>query len=175
VHTIGHTLRLRCDVVELRGSADAGYASHATGHGHDGGIVFIGRAPIIIISKKQSQIAESSTEAEIFSLNKLANAVIWVRHMLRERGYTQNAPTPIEQDNMSAIHLMEHGRPGKPHTRHYLALRQFAAQGKIQEGLITLVHTGTNVIKSDGLTKAQEGVKFSNFKEAIQCFSNTIE
>ena len=42
----------------------------------------------------------------------------WLRYVLEDLGYRQYGPTVVFQDNMSTIHLAEHGYT--PRTKHYV-------------------------------------------------------
>ena len=54
-------------------------------------------------TKKQSCVCQSSCESEVLS-NKLATLhAIWLRQGLSELGFTFSSPTPVCQDNQSAI------------------------------------------------------------------------
>jgi hypothetical protein len=54
-------------------------------------------------TKKQSCVCQSSCESEVLS-NKLATLhAIWLRQGLSEMGFTFSLPTPVCQDNQSAI------------------------------------------------------------------------
>ena len=69
-------------------------------------------------SKKQTCVCQSSCESEVYSSKECTCHAIWMRNALTELGFTFTQPTPICQDNQSAISLCtsdkHHAR-----TRHF--------------------------------------------------------
>jgi len=59
-------------------------------------------------SRTQSICAQSSTEAELIAANAAAKVTKYLRFILHELGYTQAEPTPIYEDNDSAIKIVNH-------------------------------------------------------------------
>jgi len=56
----------------------------------------------------QSICAQSSMEAELIAANAAAKVTKYLRFILHELGYTQTEPTPIYEDNDSAIKIVNH-------------------------------------------------------------------
>ena len=69
-------------------------------------------------SKKQTCVCQSSCESEVYSSKECTCHAIWLRNALKTMGFTFTKPTPICQDNQSAIALC---RSEKHHarTRHF--------------------------------------------------------
>ena len=61
---------------------------------------------IIYRFKAQSIVALSSTEAELIAAVITANTAQFLRSALRELGFPQDSPTPIYEDNKSAIDIV---------------------------------------------------------------------
>jgi len=59
-------------------------------------------------SRTQSICAQSSTEAELIATNAAAKVTKYLRFILHELGHTQTEPTPIYEDNNSAIKIVNH-------------------------------------------------------------------
>jgi len=57
-------------------------------------------------SRTQSICAQSSMEAELIAANAAAKVTKYLRFILHELGYTQPEPTPIYEDNDSAIKIV---------------------------------------------------------------------
>jgi len=74
----------------------------------------------------QSICAQSSMEAELIAANAAAKVTKHLRFILHELGYTQTEPTPIYEDNDSAIKIVNHSRPSDC-SRH-VEIRCFALQ-----------------------------------------------
>jgi len=93
---------------------------------------------------------QSSTEAELIAANAAAKVTKYVQFILHELGYTQTEPTPIYEDNDSAI--VNHSRP-TDRSRH-VEIRYFALQHWRLMKDIILIHLPGVVNPADMLTKA---------------------
>jgi len=109
-------------------------------------------------SRTQSICAQSSTEAELIAANAAAKVTKYLRFILHELGYTQAEPTPIYEDNDSAIKIVNHSQP-TDHSRH-VEIRYFALQHWQLMKDIILIHLPGVVNPADMLTKAL-GVGYS--------------
>jgi hypothetical protein len=57
---------------------------------------------IFAVSRKQESVTKSSTEAELVAIADMSNNILWLRQMLIEMGYEQDA-TKILEDNISSL------------------------------------------------------------------------
>ena len=55
--------------------------------------------------------AQSSTEAEFIAAVTAAKTAIYLRSVLNELGFQQDEPTPIYEDNASAIEIINAQKP----------------------------------------------------------------
>ena len=165
--TIDMKLRIDARDLIIRGSCDASFGVHSDKKSHSGWIIFIGGALIKASSKKQPSMTQSSTEAELITLNEIKNELLWVRRMMIEQGYLQLEPTVVEQDNLSTIQLANSGRPGTKRTRHYIGIKHFAIQESIIEKQIILQYVPTEEMIPDTLTKPLQGVQFEKMRAGL--------
>jgi len=157
---------------QLAGSCDASFAgdtdfrfSHKTGlyiggaKSHSGYIFWYGDSPLIWKSFRQGRVALSSTEAEIIALVGATTELCWLRDLIEwlQPG-SLKGPTPMEQDNTSAIHLVDKKTLTK-RSKHYHK-DYFFVTDKVEMGLITLRKQDTKLITSDLLTKALQRQDF---------------
>ena len=80
---------------------------------HTGVSLHLGRSScaFMTLSKKQTIIAESSTNAELIGTHAVVKAILWVYSLLSELGYPQDKETTIlYQDNESTINMISHNR-----------------------------------------------------------------
>jgi len=103
-------------------------------------------------SRTQSICAQSSTEAELIAANAAAKVTKCLRFILHELGYTQTEPTPICEDNDSAIKIVNHSRPTDRSC--HVEIRYFALQHWRLMKDIILIHLPGVVNPADMLTKA---------------------
>ena len=97
-------------------------------------------------------MALSSTEAEIIALVSATQEAIWIRGIIEWlQPNTLEGPTQIEQDNSSAIYLVNRKTLTK-NSRHY-GKDYFFVTEHVENKDIDLVKQDTEVIASDVFTK----------------------
>lgn len=144
--------------MRLQASADASYAIHHDAKSHTGVVMTLGTSPVKSNSIKQKLVVKSSTEAELVALNSVVEDVIWAKGIMEELGYPQ--PTVnIFQDNKSCITMANRGTANSKRSKH-INVRYFFLSQHIQDKTIKLVHIGSKMIDSDGLTKVKAKADF---------------
>ena len=68
---------------------------------------------------KQTYIVLSSTEAYVNPLVDVSKEIIWFRQLLKELGFLQSDPTPVFEDNSSAITLATKWSGNNKRTKHF--------------------------------------------------------
>lgn len=117
-----------------------------------GHILYLFCTAVLWLAKLQTTCAMSSTEAEFMQAVSCAKCVKYGRSILNGIGRDQNGPSPIKEDNMAAIMIVNQKRPTK-RTRH-IDTQWFAIQDWKERGDIVMQHIGTGSNSADGLTKA---------------------
>ena len=84
--------------------------------------------------------------------------VVWVKSFLEDLG-VKVSDTVIHQDNTSTLSLIEKGRATSDTMRH-VKIRQFLVKEHVDNGDLRLVHTRTNDMWADLLTKPLQGSLF---------------
>jgi hypothetical protein len=87
--------------------SDASYAEEIKRHSRTGVVVLFAGAAISWISKKQSVIALSSTEAELNALTEGSKIQLWIEQFYKGCGLIGPEYFVIKQDNQSAIDIAE--------------------------------------------------------------------
>jgi hypothetical protein len=144
-------------------------------------VVKMGTGAVSWMSRLQSIVARSTTEAEFISAVSAGQEIVWMHSFLSELGYSFNAPLLLLVDNQSAIqvarnpehhgrmkHLdlrffwLQHGELGRhcralhPHRGHG---RRSAHQGaRSRQGRGRLASTGSDSALSSSCCQGQEGV-----------------
>jgi len=96
---------------QLIAHVDAAHANElcqrrsTTGHG-----CCLASGVVACRSRTQSICAQSSTDAELIAANAAAKVTKCLQFILQELGYTQTEPTPMCEDNDSAIKIVNHSQ-----------------------------------------------------------------
>ncbi len=167
-HTKSDGLSFGGNEVKIRMYCDAAFNVHEDRKSQSGFVIFLNdeSAPILFKSKKQSALAQSSTEAEIIALFEAVRHLMLIVNLLEELGITVNKPIPVWEDNMAVIELISSDKILKGNARFidrkYLSTREY-----IQTGDIKLCFVDTFNQVADCLTKAISGQRFLWFKRIL--------
>ena len=136
----------------VEGYTDADWGREISDRKSTSGYIFrLGSSPITWMSKKQSTIALSSTEAEYIALTTGAKEALHLRHLLMQLGYQPSSATFLHEDNQSCIQLannpVQHAR-----TKHLDIQMQFLRE-QIGRKSITIKYIPTQDNIADILTK----------------------
>jgi Reverse transcriptase (RNA-dependent DNA polymerase) len=136
----------------LYGFVDAAHATDLSNRRSVSGMCCIlAGAAVAFKSKQQDTIATSSTEAEFIAAVLAAKMIKYLRSILFELGFEQDAPTPIFEDNQAAIHMVNSTKP-TPRSRH-IDIQYYAIQEWKQRGIVTMHHILGVISPPDALTK----------------------
>jgi hypothetical protein len=124
------------DGLQLKASADASWGIYSDGKSQTGLAVQVGdkNSSLVVKAKKQDSVANSSTAAEMIALASCVEEVLWMREILEELGFPQDT-IEIEQDNKSAIALMEKGPTGQGRSK-WMNVKSFWITEKLDQGII---------------------------------------
>ena len=137
---------------QLVGFVDAAHANDLRNRHSTTGYAFVlcGGA-VSYRTKMQSITATSSTEAEFLAAVLAAKHAKYLRAILNELGFVQLLPTPIYEDNMSAIKIINAKVPTE-RSRH-IDIQHFAIQEWKERGDIVMCHIPGIINPADDLTK----------------------
>ena len=138
-----------------------------------GYIIFYGGCPIVWASKLQTEIALSTTEAEIISLSTSLRTVIPLMHITKEmktRGYKVISTQPrvhcrAFEDNNGAFELATVHKY-RPRTR-YLCTKLFHFKEYVEQKQITILPCDTELQTADIFTKALDKDTFERHRKSI--------
>ena len=154
------------DTFCLYGYSDADYAGCKETRKSTSGHVFrLGGCTVSWRSKKQSIIAQSSTESEYVALCSAAQEAVWLRRLLSGIGFHQDAPTLLYEDNQSAILLSKNP---KDHSRtKHIDVKFHYVRKAIEDKVINVQYCPTAEMLADTLTKGLARPKFEQFRQAM--------
>jgi hypothetical protein len=119
--------------------------------------VKMGTGAVSWMSRLQSIVALSTTEAKFISAVSAGQEIVWMRPFLGELGYSFYAPSLLLVDNQSAIQV---ARNPEHHGRmKHLDLRFFWLRDMVNAGVIAVRYIPTADMAADLLTKALARVK----------------
>ncbi len=105
-----------------------------------------------------SLVTTSMAEAEACAASQLAKQIEFLRALLSELGFPQDAPTLVFSDCEPAIDCISNGHGSSQRTRH-LGLRVMYVSEQVTLGRIAMVHMPTEEMPCDIFTKhLAEGV-----------------
>jgi hypothetical protein len=120
-------------------------------------IVKMGTGTVSWMSRLQSIVALSTTEAEFISAVSAGQEIVWMRSFLGKLGYSFDAPLLLLVDNLSAIQV---ARNPEHHGRmKHLDLRFFWLCDMVNSGDIAVRYIPTADMAADLLTKALARIK----------------
>lgn len=138
---------------KLHAFCDADWASDIDKRRSCTGLVTImSGAAISWTSKRQPIVALSSTEAEYIAMSSAVNEIIWLKQLADEINKDIVGKVTLYCDNQSAIKLSE-SDAFRPRTKH-IDIRYHHLREKVDEGVIDVKFTSTNLMAADSLTKA---------------------
>ena len=138
--------------IALKGYCDADWAGDASDRRSTTGYVFmLGNGAISWNSKRQPTIALSTTEAEYMAASQSCREAFWLRQLLADVGYVQDAATTIMCDNQGCISL---GKNPTHHSRSkHIEVQHHYIREKIEHGMVSLEYCPTQEMVADVLTK----------------------
>jgi hypothetical protein len=123
-----------------------------TGHSTSGWVVKMGTGAISWMSKLQSIVALSTTEAEYVAACSAGQEILWLRHLFAEFGYALSSPSTLHMDNRSALSV---ARNPEHHGRmKHLDLRFYWLRDCVNDGQMAVEYLPTNQMPADILTKS---------------------
>ncbi len=167
-HTSNEGLRFGGDKVDICLYCDAAFNVHEDRKSQSGFAIFLNKdsAPILFKSKKQSALAQSSTEAEIIALFDAVRHLIIIVNLLEELGTAVNKPIPVWEDNMAVIELISRDKILKGNAR-FIDRKYLSTRDYVKDGTIKLQYVNTFNQVADSLTKAISGQRFIMFKQIM--------
>jgi histone deacetylase 1/2 len=161
---LGLTLSTGADL-DIHLFADASYGVHADGKSHSASVLKVGNSTILASSTKQKLVTKSTTEAELVCASDMLSLGLWQRDFLEEQGHGL-VNLILHQDNTSTIKMLEIGKSRSNRTRH-INVRYFFMKERIDNKEIQIVHTGTEDMIADILTKPLQGKLFHRLRAML--------
>jgi hypothetical protein len=151
---------------DLIAYTDSDYAGDLNDRNSTSGYIFLfSSGAVSWLSKKQPIVTLSTTEAEFVAAAGCASQVVWMRRVLNQLGHVQKKSTIVMCDNSSIIKLSNnpvmHGRSKHIDVRFHF-LREL-----VNDGIIELLHCGTEEQTADIMTKPLKLESFHKFRSQM--------
>jgi hypothetical protein len=154
------------NTLKLKGYTDSDWAGNSEDHKSTSGCCFtLGSAMISWFSRKQSSVAQSSTEAEYIAASMGAREAVWLRKLLFGLFGKPLPPTTIYCDNQSCIKLslnpVFHNRSKHIETPYHYV------RNMVERDVIKLEYISTEDQIADILTKPLAKTKVEFFRKEL--------
>ena len=174
-YTKSQKLRYDCQELKLYAHIDASHNVHKGSFGHAGCVVMMGKngGNIYSNSSKIKLVSHSSTETELYALDKPIMNIMAMIYFMEELGYPTK-PVIIFQDNKSTINMAKKGYDTGSNTKH-VNLRYFYITERLKEGDIKIEYLPTEDMVADILTKPLMGKLFRDLRNLLLGYPITAE
>ncbi|GJY11344.1 retrovirus-related pol polyprotein from transposon TNT 1-94 [Tanacetum coccineum] len=156
---IAHAVGVVSRYMAKPGYVDSNYVGDLEGSKSTTGYVFtLSGGTVSWVSKLQSVVAMSTTEAEYVAAAQASKEAVWLKMLLEELGYKQEKIT-LFCDNQSAMYLARN--PTFHSKTKHIRVQYHFVREKVEEGTVDMqkIHTDDNV--ADYMTKAINCDKFT--------------
>ena len=159
--TIGYALKYtNSGSLKLVGYADADWGGNLDNRRSTTGYVFtLCGGPVSWASTTQSTVALSTAEAEYMALSQAAQELRWLRSLLSELGYAQQAPTTLYTDNQAARSMVS-GSTTTKRTKH-IDIRHHFVRDAVAAGDMDVQWLPSKEMPADFLTKPLSSLRDS--------------
>ena len=117
-----------------------------------GVIIYVYGFPIFWMSKKQTCICLSSSEAEYVCVCEAGKFAIWLLRFLKELAQDIPTPVPIYEDNQSTITMVKNPALNHGRTKH-IDVRYHWIRQQVQQNTLKLVYCPSTKQLADLLSK----------------------
>ena len=162
------------EAMRLVGYADSDYAglqltfTLSDPKSTSGYVFYLAGGLISAQSKRQSVVAQSTTESEYYGVNSGAREAAWLRQLLIELDYnhTDSNCVLLHGDNQGSLALDEN--PEIHFRTKHIAIKYHYIREQIDSELLKLNYVSTKDMRADGLTKPLPAPDFLRFIEQLR-------
>ncbi|XP_053691577.1 uncharacterized protein LOC128740091 [Sabethes cyaneus] len=159
------------NVSVLEAYADADWANDTTDRKSLSGYVFrVFGSTVCWVTRKQSTISLSSTEAELVSLSTAVCHGTWLARLLGDVGIELSNPVTYFEDNQSTIRVAEDDR-GVGRLKH-IDVKHMFVRNEIQQGRVILQYVSTTEQLADVMTKGLPVAIFQKHRQNLGLMSS---
>ena len=124
-------------------------------------------AAVMWATQRQKSIALSSAEAEMVALSEAARDVRFIRRFLKTIGQPLTNPTPVYEDNASALKWATSAASPKWNATRHIATRHFAVRVWRDAGIVDIRKVSTHKQLADPFTKALPHAQLAALRASV--------
>jgi hypothetical protein len=122
---------------------------------------------------KQKVNTQSTTEAELVSVDDVISKVVWMKLFIEAQGFTVNRNV-IMRDNISSMKLETNGKTSSGKQTHHLDIKYFYTTNLIEHKEVTIQYCPMDAMLANYFTKPLTGLKFQKLRTAVMNCGGTI-
>ena len=130
-----------------------------------GYVIFLAKAAIAWLSKRQVSIAMSSTEAELMAASLAALEFVFICNLLADLGFVQDRPPVLMVDNKGVVDMSE-DYVSNNRTKH-IERRHLKIRELVEQGIIKVTHVAGEDNIADILTKPLGRRRFEKLRKEL--------
>jgi hypothetical protein len=151
-----------CSTLSLHGFSDADFAGcRVERKSTSGSCQFLGSSLVSWSSRKQSSVAQSTTESEYVAAASCCSQLLWISYTLRDFG-EECTQIPLLCDSTSAIR--EAKNPVLHSRTKHIAVRYHFSRDNVEKGTTVLIHVPTQDQLADIFTKPLDQATFMRLR-----------
>ena len=128
-------------------------------------VAMLAGCPVSWSSKRQTTVAQSSTEAEYIAASEATKEAVWIGRLLEELCQPEIYPIPLHCDNQGSIALAKNPE-NHQRTKHIDVWYHYIRE-KEEDGTIAIDYLPTEDMLADGLTKPLTPAKMKIFVKQL--------
>ena len=148
-------------------SVDASFANNSDRRSGEGYVFKLYGGPIDWVSRKQSTVTTSTTEAELLAMLHAGKQAIWWNNLFRKLHFDPSHELSLKNDNQQTIRLLTAQMPVLTTKLRHVDISQHWLRERVQNGDIQVKWVNTNDMVADGFTKALPRQKQERFVKQL--------
>jgi Reverse transcriptase (RNA-dependent DNA polymerase) len=150
----------------IKWHVDAAFAVHHDKKSHTGATMSLGNGSVYSTSTKQKINTQSSTEAELVSIDDVLSKILWVKRFMEAQNWKVHQNV-VFRDNISSMKLEENGKSSSGKRTRHFDVKYFYITDLIERKEVSIEYCPTEEMIADYMTKPLTGSKFYKFKKSI--------
>ena len=144
---------------------DAAYGNDDGHRSRRGHLVHLSGCLVIWSTRATGTVCQSTSEAEFTAANECVKDILWLRGILREFGFSFDAPSVVREDNQATI-AMVNNHLVSARNRHF-CIRMSWLREQATAGIVTFVYVRSQDNLADIFTKILPEPQFRRLRDML--------